>query len=339
MADTTRLDKTRLDTTRLQKMAQAYWESAALMAAVELEIFTFIANGQDTIPAIGQAAGIGVRNAERLLTALAALALIRREGERFTNAPDVERFLVKGSERYAGPWILFTKPRWEAFGKMSERLRRQQVNKLGAYTEFTVEDARRYHGATYSIGMGAARLFSRQVDLTGRKLLLDLGGGSGAYSIVATKTYPGLKAIVLDLPPVVVVAREFIEANGASDRVSAIAGDFTESAFPQGVDVVVMASNLPQYEPDLIRLVVRKAFDALVPGGEMHLVGETLHDDRNGPLSAALWGLNEGVYGSTGLAHTESEVKGYLHEAGFRDVAVHPFVPGVLSRVAGRKPD
>jgi hypothetical protein len=99
-----------------------------------------------------------------------------------------------------------------------------------------------------------------------------------------------------------------------------------------------MASNLPQYEPALIRLVVGKAFAALVPGGEMHLIGETLHDDRRGPLSAALWGLNEAVQGSTGLAHTEGEVKGYLQGAGFTDVAAHPFVPGVLSRVAGRKP-
>lgn len=331
-------EKPRLDTTRLQKMAQAYWESAALMAAVELEIFTAIARGQDTIPAVAKAAGIGERNAERLLTALSAMTLLRRDGDRFTNAADVERFLVKDNDRYAGPWILFTKPRWEAYGKMSERLRSTEVNKLGAYKEFTVDDARRYHGATYSIGMGAARLFSRQVNLTGRKLMLDLGGGSGAYSIVATKTYPGLKAIVLDLPPVVVVAREYIETNGAAERVSAIAGDFTESELPKGVDVVVMASNLPQYEPDLIRLVVRKAFDALVPGGEMHLVGETLHDDRNGPLSAALWGLNEGVYGSTGKAHTESEVQGYLRDAGFTGVEVHSFVPGVLSRVAGRKP-
>jgi predicted nicotinamide N-methyase len=331
-------EKPRLDTTRLQKMAQAYWESAALMAAVELEVFTAIARGQDTIPAVGQAAGIGARNAERLLTALVAMALLTREGERFANAPDVQRFLVKDSDRYAGPWILFTKPRWEAYGKMSERLKSNAVHRLGAYQEFTVEDARRYHAATYSIGMGAARLFSRSVDLGGRKLMLDLGGGSGAYSIVATQTYPGLKAIVLDLPPVAVVAREYIEANNASDRVSAVAGDFTESQFPQGVDVVVMASNLPQYEPDLIRLVVAKAFAALVPGGEMHLVGETLHDDRRGPLSAALWGLNEGVYGSTGVAHTESEVKGYLRDAGFADVEVHPFVPGVLSRVAGRKP-
>ena len=250
----------------------------------------------------------------------------------------MQRFLVKDGERYAGPWILFTKPRWTAFGELSERLRRREESTLGQYTEFTVDDARRYHAATYSIGMGAARLFSRSVDLAGRRLMLDLGGGSGAYSIVATKTFPGLKAIVLDLPPVAVVAQEYIAANDAADRVSAMAGDFTTSDFPQGVDVVVMASNLPQYEPALIRLVVGKAFAALVPGGEMHLIGETLHDDRRGPLSAALWGLNEAVQGSTGVAHTEGEVRSYLQDAGFTDVAVHPFVPGVLSRVTGRKP-
>jgi SAM-dependent methyltransferase len=328
----------RLDTTRLQKMAQAYWESAALMAAVELEVFTAVAHGQDTIAAVAQTVGISERNAERLLTALTAMTLLTREGERFANAPDVQRFLVKDGERYAGPWILFTKPRWTAFGELSERLRRREENTLGQYTEFTVDDARRYHAATYSIGMGAARLFSRSVDLAGRRLMLDLGGGSGAYSIVATKTFPSLKAIVLDLPPVAVVAKEYIAANDAADRVSAMAGDFTTSDFPHGVDVVVMASNLPQYEPALIRLVVGKAFAALVPGGEMHLIGETLHDDRRGPLSAALWGLNEAVQGSTGVAHTEGEVRSYLRDAGFTGVAVHSFVPGVLSRVAGRKP-
>jgi hypothetical protein len=332
----------RLDTTRLQRIAQAYWESAALMAAVELEVFTAIAHGHDTVAAVAGTVGISERNAERLLTALTAMTLLERQGERdgerFANAPDVQRFLVKDGERYAGPWILFTKPRWEAFGKLSEHLRRREERRLGQYTDFTVEDARRYHAATYSIGTGAARLFSRSVDLAGRTLMLDLGGGSGAYSIVATTTFPGLKAIVLDLPPVAVVAREYIAANGAADRVSALAGDFTTSDFPQGVDVVVMASNLPQYEPALIRLVVGKAFAALVPGGEMHLIGETLHDDRRGPLSAALWGLNEAIQGSTGLAHTEDEVKGYLQGAGFTDVTAHPFVPGVLSRIAGRKP-
>ena len=96
-------------------------------------------------------------------------------------------------------------------------------------------------------------------------------------------------------------------------------------------------------------MLQRRGFAGVVRAGQcllgvvaawffFYLIGETLHDDRRGPLSAALWGLNEAVYGSTGVAHTESEVKSYLQGAGFTDVTVHPFVPGVLSRVAGRKP-
>ena len=106
------------------------------------------------------------RNAERLLTALTGMTLLSRSGERFTNAPDVARFLVKDSNRYAGPWILFTKPRWERYGRLSEMLRERDENVLGAYTEFTVEDARRYHAATSSIGFGAGRKFCRDVDLS-----------------------------------------------------------------------------------------------------------------------------------------------------------------------------
>jgi SAM-dependent methyltransferase len=327
-----------LDTTRLQRIALAYWESAALFAAVELDIFSAIAAGNDTIPAVARACGISTRNAERLLTALTGMTLLSRSGERFTNAPDVARFLVKESNRYAGPWILFTKPRWERYGRLAELLRERDENVLGAYTEFTVEDARRYHAATSSIGFGAGRKFCRDVDLSNRRRLLDLGGGSGAYSINAAKTWPQLEAIVFDLPPVAEVARGYIAEHGVADRVKAMAGDFTKSDFPQGIDVVLMASNLPQYEPDLIRLVVRKAFAALVPGGEMHLVGETLNDDRTGPLSATLWGLNEAVQRSTGVAHSEADVRGYMRDAGFVDVAVHEFVHGVLSRIVGRKP-
>jgi hypothetical protein len=99
-----------------------------------------------------------------------------------------------------------------------------------------------------------------------------------------------------------------------------------------------MASNLPQYGAELIQLVVGKAFKAMVPGGEMHLVGEALNDDRSGPLNPALWGLAEALSGSTGVAHSEAECKEFFARAGFVDIAVHEFVPGILSRITGRKP-
>lgn len=328
----------RVDLTRLQHLSRAYWQSAALFAAIELDVFTAISQGADTISAVAQARDLSERQAGRLVTALTAMDLLHKNGDRYRNADDVERFLVSTTERFAGPWMLFTKPNWNDWGQLAQRLRRRDEERLGMYEEFTVEDARKYHEATYSIGTGAARHFARTTDLKGRRRLLDLGGGSGAYSIMATQAFPGLKATVFDLPPVAVVAREFIARNNASDRVEAVGGDFTKDEFPRGVDVVLMASNLPQYSAELIQLVVKKAFAALAPGGEMHLIGEALNDERTGPLDPALWGLNEAIWNSTGEAHSEEDCRAFFRNAGFVDVKTEPFIPGILSRITGRKP-
>jgi SAM-dependent methyltransferase len=327
----------KLDTTRLQAFAQAYGQSAALMSAVELGLFTAISEGANGIPHIAEALDIHPVNAERLVTMCVALDLVEIQDGGFVNAPDVDRFLVKGSHRYAGDWMLFTKPAWSEWGRLTDHLRATDLRLLPDIAGYTVEQARAYHEATYSIGMGAARRFARQVDLSGRKNLLDLGGGSGAYCIVAADTWPDLRAVVFDLPPVAEVAREFIAENGVSDRVEAIAGDFTADPFPNDADVVVMASNLPMYGPEMIAKVIAKAHDALLPGGEMHLIGETLNDDRRGPISAAFWGLGQALSETTGMAHSEADCVGYFETAGFRGVAVQPFVEGVLTRITGFK--
>jgi SAM-dependent methyltransferase len=185
--------------------------------------------------------------------------------------------------------------------------------------------------------MGAGRRFVRQVDLSGRRLILDLGDGSGCYSICAANAWPEIRAIVFDLPPVAVVAEEFIARHGLSDRITAVGGDFTADALPSGADVAIMASNLPQYGPELVRAVVGRVHDALAPGGEMHLIGEMLRPEKDGPAGPALWGLAEALDHSTGVAHSEREVVEYLQGAGFRDVSVHEFVPGSLTRVSGTK--
>lgn len=331
-------DAKRPDTVRLQQMGRAFIGSASLFAAIDLELFTFVDQGEDTHAKFAQRVGISITNAERLMTMCAASGLLVWVGDRYVNAPDVDRFLVKGKSTYAAPWLSFTRPGWDRWKNLTSILRSDEppviVPDLSA---MTVDAARRYHTATASVGFGSGRRFVRTVDLNGRKKLLDIGGGSGAYSIVAVQNTPGLTAVVFDIPPVVVVTAEFIAQHGVSDRVTTLAGDFTADPFPDDIDVAVMASNLPMYNRAIIADVVRKTFDSLVPGGEMHLIGEMLDDDRTGPADAALWGLMEALSNSTGIAHTRSECVGYFEAAGFVDVTVSDFIPGVLARVAGRK--
>ncbi len=332
------MEEKRIDTVRLQRLARAYCESAVFFAALDLGLFTHIAEGHDSDADLARAVDLTPLDLERLVTVCQALGLVQREGARLRNAPDVERFLVEGRPGYAGAWMQFTRPdvgRWFA---LTETLRAKQTpTRLGMYADLTPERARAYHRATASIGFGAGRRFCRQVDLSERRKLLDLGGGSGAYSISAVKAFPQLRAVVLDLPPVVEVTREFIAEHAVGDRVETLGADFTRDPFPDDVDVVVMASNLPIYDEPVIQDVVRKAHAALLPGGEMHLIGEMLEDDHSGPLDAALWGMQEIFYGGGGKAHTVGQCLGYFERAGFRDVTASPFVPGVLVRVSGAK--
>jgi SAM-dependent methyltransferase len=324
-------------TVRLQNIAQSYGQSAALMAAVELGVFTAISKGAATYEEVAAAIDIHPTNAERLMVMLCAAGLLEKTRGRHSNAPDVERFLVEGGPGYMGPWITFTKPQWNEWGRLSEHIRTKQLKVMGSIETFTVADARRYHNATYAIGMGAGRRFVRQVDLKGRKRIMDIGGGSGAYCIAAAREHAGIRAVVLDLPVVCEVTREFVAENGVADRVEAQACDFTRDPFPTDCDVAIMASNLPMYSREVIAGVIRKAHDALLPGGEMHLIGETTNNERTGPWGPAYWGLGQAIGDSLGLAHSEADVIGYFRAAGFRDVAVHEFIAGSLSRIAGTK--
>jgi len=330
----------RVDTTKLQRMARAYTESAVFYAALDLELFTHVAAGCQSNSSLAVAMGASELNAERLTAVCLALGLLEIDADgALVNAPDSEKFLVKGTDRYAGPWMEFTRHEVKDWFALTEKLRDPTPPRtLGLYDGLTVERARKYHAATYSIGMGAGRRFSRTVDMAGRHKLLDLGGGSGAYSINAVQAYPGLEAVVFDLPPVTEVTREYLERNEVADRVSAVGGDFIADPLPEGCDVAVMASNLPIYNRENIQLVVSKTFHALDPGGEMHLVGEMLAADGVGPLDAALWGMAEVHYGSGGLAHSVTEVREYFTQAGFASIEDEVFVAGTLHRVSGHKP-
>ncbi len=328
----------RVDTTRLQRIARAYSETAVFYAALDLEIFSHVGAGADTLENLARAAGVSMLNAERLVTVLLAMELLELQDGRLVNAADAARYLVQGKPGYAGDWMTFTRgdvPKWFDLTRILTDPRSPTL--LGMYADLTVDSAREYHAATYSIGMGAGKRFCRTVDLAGRHKLLDLGGGSGAYSINAVKAHSQLRAVVLDLPPVIEVTREYLDQHGVSDRVDTLAGDFTASPFPADCDVAVMASNLPIYDEETIRKVVDKTYAALLPGGEFHLVGEMLDADGEGPLDPALWGMYEAVCGSRGKAHTVSQCEDYLRDAGFEDVSSVSFVAGVLTRVSGTK--
>jgi len=331
--------KGKVNTVRLQNISYGHKQTATLRAAIELDLFTKVSEGAATFSELAEALGIGVLNTERIVVACAGLGLLEKDSHGYKNAPDVERFLVKGKPTYVGPWLLFASRDFDNWKNLKDYLVTDKApHVLGMYESLTDEMAREYHEATYSVGLGAGFLFSKKVDMSHRSLILDLGGGSGAYCIAALERYPHLKAIVMDFEPVTKMTREFVARWNLQDKITTLAGNFITDPFPQGPDVIIQASNLPQYDQEGLEKVMKKGLEALVPGGEYHVVGETVSDEKDGTLGPALWGLSEALYGSLGRAHSEKEVITYLENAGYINVEVNEFIPGSLTRITGYKP-
>ena len=131
------------------------------------------------------------------------------------------------------------------------------------------------------------------------------------------------------------VATEFIESLNLSDRTSTLAADFNFDPFPSDIDVAIMASNLPMYGREAIGRVICKSYDAIVAGGEMHLIGEALNGSQDVPAAPAMWGLAQTLNNSTGSAHSVDDCVEYFSNAGFINIQAKEFIPGVLKRISG----
>ena len=176
------MSEERIDSVRLQNLAYGYRQSATLVAAIEVDLFTKIAQGARTVEQVASSLDIAPINAERMLVACAALGLVVKNGAGYANAPDVERFLVKGAKNYAGPWLTtMGRSDYAAWNKLAEFLRRKEPPRiLGTYENFTVEDARKLHRATFSVGMGAGRRFSAPRRSAGALMLRNQRAGGRA---------------------------------------------------------------------------------------------------------------------------------------------------------------
>jgi hypothetical protein len=328
----------RIGTARIQNIGFGFKHAAVLMAAIELSLFTKISEGAVTLEAIASACGLSALNAERLVVACAALGLLEYQDGRYSNAPDVEMYLVEGKPRYFGAWSLMGKLDFADWINLGERLvDPNPPSVLGVYEKMTADQAEMLTRSMFNVGLGAGSKLAKQFDFSGYRQVLDLGGGSGAYCVSLCRRFPNLTAIVFDFADVCRVTDELIADAGLSDRIKTHAGDFTSDPFTAGPDVVMLNGNLTQYGPKEAREVFRKAFDILPSGGVMHIIAENLNDEKTGPLISATWSMHEALLGSRGRAHSDAEVCGYLKDAGFEPVEATEFVAGVLSRVTGHK--
>jgi hypothetical protein len=338
-----------LKTERLNEMAFAYMNSAALLAAINLGIFTAIAEGEGTAADIAKRTNVQSEAVERLLIVCTALRLVRKEQGRYRNLSDVNRYLVGSSSTYFGDYLVYmagaglSGTGFSGGEELVAHLTGANAEKEAAniYTSLmsTREGARKFTEAGYNASIALAHRLAKRFDFSSFKLWLDLAGGSGCYSIAACERNPRLKTIVMDQPFVLEVTKEFVERHGLGSRIDILPGDFFKTPYPPGCDLISFITPLQGYMPEEVKKALRLAFAALEPGGTLLVVDYMLNDDKSGPLDPALMNLAGIINGKlVGRVNSAEEFREFFGEVGFVELDTWWLMEHQLGVITGRKP-
>ncbi len=308
---------------------RAFQESRVLLTAVELDVFTAIGAGARE-PDVAARLNTDPRATGMLLNALTALGLLEKREGVFFNSAEAASCFVKGSpddQRLATMHLVQLWPRWSA---LTECVR------TGTAAAREGMDVEAFIGAMHSYATGRAPEMARAIGVDGVRRMLDLGGGSGAYSIAFAQANLELHAEVLDMAGVAPIAQRHIAAAGLTGRVTTRVGDMLAGRFGTGYDLTLLASICHMFAPEENRALLAACYEALAPGGRVVVSDFLLDPDRAGPPHAALFALNMLTATAGGDSYTEQEYASWMQQAGFSEIR-RVDLPGPASLVIGRK--
>lgn len=331
-----------MKTERLSGMAYAFKNAGAILAGIELGLFTAISEGATHIEQISDKTGIPAESIDRLLTVCKALDLVREKDGRYENFNDVERYLVRSSRTYYGDFLIYdAKSTYDSWKNLAVEFR-DRGGPAPARSYLTMmanpEEARKFTVAGYNASLSLAHKFAKTFDFSAYALWLDFAGGSGCYSIAACERHPNLRSVVLDQANVIPVTKEFIAKHKLQDRIQAREGNFLEPDYPKGFDLISFITPLQSYMPDDLNKIFTHTFQALEPGGTILIIDYMLKEDKTGPLDPALMNLQmirNGRY--TGRVNTGAELATILTGVGFKDVDHWWLLQHQLGVVTARK--
>jgi len=298
---------------------RGYQESRVVLTAIELDAFSAVGGGRTATDA-ARVMGSDPRATEMLLNALTSMKLLEKKAGVFANTPVGARFLTSDARDDARAALMHSVHLWSRWSTLTDCVRTgtavsaaESAGRGAAWTESFIAamDRNARERVPHVV---------RAVGVEGTSRMLDVGGGSGAYSIAFATANPSLQADILDLEAVCAIAAGHVERAGVSDRVKTRVGDLRTAAIAREYDLVWVSAICHMLSPAENVDLIRRCHDALRPGGRLVIQEFILDPDKAGPRSAALFALNMLVGTAAGNSYSSDEYRAWLERAGFHDV-------------------
>ncbi|HET7205324.1 MAG TPA: methyltransferase [Terriglobales bacterium] len=320
----------------------AYQRTEALKAAIGLEIFTAIGEGNQTAATIARRCRASERGTRMLCDFLVISGFLSKEGSQYALTGDSATFLDRRSPGYMGGAIgfLLNPMMLKHWHNLADAVRKGGTSM--SESDVLAPD----HPVWVEFARSMAPLMAMPAELLANYLkadeghkwkILGLAVGHGLYGIAIARRNPHCDVYVVDWPNVLQVAQENAIAAGLGKRYHTIPGSAFEVEYGTGYDIVLIPNFLHHFDPPTCEKLLRKAHAALKPGGRVVILEFVPNDDRVSPPQPAGFSLMMLVSTESGDAYTYPEFEKMLHNAGFRSSDKHPLVPDFFTVVVGHK--
>ncbi len=301
-------------------MRSAVYPSFALLAGMQLDLFTALAAAPLTAQQLAAATVTDAPRLRVLLYALVNAGLLTVEDECFANTAEAEVFLVRGREGSMLERHHLWSELWRALGHTADSIRDGRPHARKDFAGMPASELRSFFSGLHPNAMADGREFAARFDAADHSPVIDVAGGSGGFAIGLTQALPQLAVTVVDLPQVIPHTRYFIEQAAAASRVSVEAVDLVDGSLLGNYGAAMLRNFIQVLAPDQIARALACVWAALRPGAIIYISGDILDDSRQSPVDTVAFNLVFVNIYEAGQAYTESEYCHWLSEAGFVDI-------------------
>ena len=307
----------------------AYQRTEALKAALDLDLFTAIAESQGTPAELAQRCRAAERGVRILCDFLAINGLLVKNGARYACTPDTATFLVRTSPAYLGGTVefLLSREMLEGFRDLAGAVRKggTTLSSLGTMEQqhpVWVKFARVMGPMMAAAAPKVAELADPAADHPIRAL--DIAAGHGLFGIALAQRNPRAWIVAQDWAPVLEVAQEHAHKAGVQQRYTLLPGDAFQVDLGTGYDVVLLTNFLHHFDVPTCEGLIRRVAGSLKPGGVAVTLEFVPNEDRVTPPPTARFAAVMLTTTVAGDAYTFSEYRSMFRNGGFSQSALHP---------------